>query len=298
MSASTRVAAAGPLRVGIAMLLITVFAWGLNWPLMKVMFTYMPPFSIRAVSGFLGAGAAAGIAAWRGERLLPPAGQWVPLISSAMLNFASFMFFATVALLWLDASEAVIIAYTLPIWAALFAWPVLGERLTARRLLALCAGMGGVVILMAGEPLNVSTEKLPGVAAALAAAILFALGTVLAKRRPLRMPPVAAVAWQAGLGTLPMLPPAILLEHPVWSSAPAIVWFCVAWMALMGLCVAYLAWFRALAILAASTAAIGALLVPVVGVFSSALILHEPLGPRQLLALGLTIAGVVLAVRG
>ena len=32
------------------------------------------------------------------------------------------------ALLWLPASEAALIAYTMPVWASLLAWPMLGER--------------------------------------------------------------------------------------------------------------------------------------------------------------------------
>ena len=37
------------------------------------------------------------------------------------------------ALLWLPASEAALIAYTMPVWASLIAWPVLGERPTLLR---------------------------------------------------------------------------------------------------------------------------------------------------------------------
>jgi len=42
-------------------------------------------------------------------------------------------------------------------------------------------------------------ETFPGVAMGLLAAVLFALGTVVAKRAPLTMPPATSVAWQAGL---------------------------------------------------------------------------------------------------
>jgi drug/metabolite transporter (DMT)-like permease len=64
----------------------------------------------------------------------------------------------------------------------------------------------------------------------------------------------------------------------------------------LGLC--YLAWFAALKRLPASAAAAGTLLTPVVGVITAALFLGEPLGLREVLALSLTIGGVVLAIRG
>jgi drug/metabolite transporter (DMT)-like permease len=62
-------------------------------------------------------------------------------------------------------------------------------------------------------------------------------------------------------------------------------------------CVAYVAWFAALARLPASIAAIGTMAVPVIGVVASALALHEKLGPGQIAALIFTLAGVVLAAR-
>jgi drug/metabolite transporter (DMT)-like permease len=62
--------------------------------------------------------------------------------------------------------------------------------------------------------------------------------------------------------------------------------------------VAYVTWFAALRVLPASTASIGVLLAPVVGVFSSALLLGDPLGLRQLLALVLTLGGIALAALG
>jgi drug/metabolite transporter (DMT)-like permease len=47
----------------------------------------------------------------------------------------------------------------------------------------------------------------------------------------------------------------------------------------------------------ASTAATTVLVSPIIGVVSSALMLGEALGPRQFVALALTLTGVVLAAR-
>jgi drug/metabolite transporter (DMT)-like permease len=64
----------------------------------------------------------------------------------------------------------------------------------------------------------------------------------------------------------------------------------------MGVC--YLTWFAALRRLPPATASMATLLTPVVGVFSAALALGEPLGLQQLAALLLTLAGVALALHG
>ena len=49
---------------------------------------------------------------------------------AALLNVTGWMVLMGLALLWLPASEAALIAYTMPVWASLLAWPVLGERPT------------------------------------------------------------------------------------------------------------------------------------------------------------------------
>jgi len=62
----------------------------------------------------------------------------------------------------------------------------------------------------------------------------------------------------------------------------------------MALC--YLSWFATLRRLPTSVAATGMLLVPIVGTFSAALILGEPLGVKELFASALTLGGVGLAL--
>jgi drug/metabolite transporter (DMT)-like permease len=60
----------------------------------------------------------------------------------------------------------------------------------------------------------------------------------------------------------------------------------------MGVC--YLTTLRRLP---ATTAAIGALAVPIIGVTTAAILLGEPLGIREVLAMVLTLAGVALALQ-
>ena len=83
-------------------------------------------------------------------------------------------------------------------------------------------------------------------------------------------------------------------DHPNPSTAG---WALMAYMTVIGYCVAYFSWFAALERLPASVATIGTMSVPVIGVVASALALHEPLGLGQIAALGFTLAGVALATR-
>jgi drug/metabolite transporter (DMT)-like permease len=275
-----------------------VAGWGLNWPAMKLLLAEVPPFSMRIICAVVGVGLLAGIAAWRGEALGVPRGLWPRLCLASVLNVTAWMGLASFSLLWLAAGEATIVCYTMPVWASIFAWAVLGERMTARRVLALGLGIAGLLVLVLGRGVDVGLGKLPGVGFALSGAILFSAGTVMAKRWPLGMPPAASVAWQMGLGCAPLLVAALLVERPAPAQWSGLTWWLLLYGGLgpLGLC--YLAWFAALRRLQASAAAAGTLITPVVGVLSAAFILGEPLGLREVLALGLTISGVVLAIRG
>jgi drug/metabolite transporter (DMT)-like permease len=63
----------------------------------------------------------------------------------------------------------------------------------------------------------------------------------------------------------------------------------------MGIC--YLAWFATLRRLPAATAAVSTLSVPIIGVVVAVIILGEPLGFREAIAMALTLAGVALALQ-
>ncbi len=270
--------------------------WGLNWPVMKSLLATLPPLSARAVAGLGGAALLFGLAAVTRQSLRPPPRAFPRLILLALLNYTAWMGLATVSLLWLSAAEAAIVCYTLPVWAAMLAWPVLGERPTPSRIAALAVGLAGVGVLLGGSA-AFGAARWPGYALALGGAIAFALGTVLVKRAPLPLPPVAAVFWQVALGTTVMLALALLTETPEWGRLSATGWLLMGYMAAVPLCLCYVTWFRALALLPASAATVGVLLVPVIGSLSAAVSLGEAFGLRETLALLLTLGGIVLAAR-
>lgn len=283
---------------GLALLLFAVVGWGSNWAPLKLLLRELPPLTARAWAGLAAAALLALVMRARGVDLRVPRGLWPRLCLAALLNITAWMGLVSVALQWLDASEGIVLAYSMPVWAALIAWPVLGEKPTLYRVLALACGVGGVALVMAGNGFDLGTGKLPGVALCLVASVSFALGTVITKRWPLAMAPGAAVVWQVALGMIPLIGGALLFEQPRVAAVSAGGWVILAYMAVVPLCLCYLAWFAALRRLPASLCTQGSLLSPVVGMMGSALLLEEPFGPRQVAAFLLIVVGVVLAVRG
>ena len=289
---------ARPDATGLALLVATTLGWGLNWPAMKLLLADLPVLTTRSMAGVLGLAVLTAVALARRENLAVPPRLWLRLIIAALLNVTAWMGLASFSLLWLAAAEATIVCYTMPVWASLLAWVVLGERPGRARIAGLLLALSGLVLLVLGRGVAVGLEKAPGVAFGLGSAILFSLGTVITKRWPVGLPPTSSTVWQVGLGILPLVVLAVLFDRPEVGRLSGQDWALLAYGGVfaMGLC--YLSWFAALRRLPASLASLGTLITPMVGVASAAFFLGEPFGWREATSLALTLSGVGLALRG
>jgi drug/metabolite transporter (DMT)-like permease len=282
--------------IGSLCLVVTATGWALNWPFMKLLLQQWPPLFARGLAGTLAAAILAALALSRGQSLAVPREAVPRLVFASFTNVFAWMGFGTMAMKYVTVGEGALIAYTMPIWAMLFAWPFLQVRPTLRDVAALVLGVAGVAVLLGANGYSFTTDKLTGIALALACAIFFALGNVL-NRTPLPMPPLVVVAWQVGLGCLVMLVLGVAFEQPDYGAITPIGAACFVYMTLVPMGVCYLTWFETLRRLPPTSASTGMLLVPVIGVVSAAIILGEPLGVREIAAMALTLGGVTLALQ-
>lgn len=280
--------------IGLLCLLATSIGWGLNWPAMKFLLQEWPPLFARGTSGLCAALIIALIAAATGRNLTVPRAYFGWISLSAFFNIFAWMGFSTLSMRWLNAGQGALLVYTMPVWATLLAWPFLGRKPSAKSIVGLALCLAGIALLFGGSTSGIGAGKLPGVLFALAAAMLFALGTVALK--PLPIDPLALVSWQLAIGCLPMVLFGILFEGPELSALSFRGGAVMVYMTLvpMGLC--YIMWFAALRRVPPALASIATLLTPVVGVFAAALSLGEPLGLRELGAMALTLTGVATAL--
>jgi probable blue pigment (indigoidine) exporter len=283
--------------LGLIFLGVASVGWGLNFPIMKHLLMEWPPLSSRGLCGIVGAAALAAIALARQQPLRVPPRMWLRLTLVSLLSIGGWTAFMGLALLWLQAGEAAVLGISIPVWVAFLAWPILGERLSQLRAIALLTALAGITVLIGGNGIDASFDRLPGIVCALAGAVCVALGTVLTKHFPLAMPPLSLAAWQVGLGCLPIAIIGVAVEHPQLAALSTVGWASMIYMTLIQFCLCYVCWFAALERLPAATASIGTLLVPVVGVLAAAAMLHEPLGLREIAALAFTLGGVAVALR-
>lgn len=280
---------------GMAFLAVASLGWGFNWPVSKYLLGELPPLTTRGTTGVIGAALLAVFALLRGQSLKVPPETWPRLALGGLLNITSWMVLMGLALLWLPASETALIAYTMPVWVSIISWPVLGERPTVPRAIAILMALAGLAAIMEVNGITASGAKLPGILMALGGAIAFALGTVLAKKWPVDLKPLPVAIWQIGLGCFPVAIIGLCVETTNLHMVSPLGWILLCYT-VMQFCLVYVCWFAALARLPAPVAAIGTMAVPVIGVATSAIALHEPLGSGQVIALGFTLAGVVLAM--
>jgi drug/metabolite transporter (DMT)-like permease len=257
------------------LLLVAVsLTWGVTWPIMKIALDEIPPFSFRTVSNLLGALTVVMLAmiGRRSLRISPGIGR-LHIFIAGTLNVVAFTIFSAFAQLAATTSRVAILAYTMPIWASLLAVPVLGERLTGLRNFALGLCVAGIAILV--YPL-VAAGVPDGLIFALAAGVSWGAGTVYLKWAKISADPVAIATWQLAWAfvivtlCLPIFEGPLQIAQAHW---PAMLAMIFSGMVGSGLC--YLMWFEVVRRLPASTASLGALSVPVVGIASSVLILGE-----------------------
>lgn len=298
MAVSTEALSASRSRtLGLVFLLTTSVGWGFNWPVTKYLLSELPPLTMRGVTGVSGSVLLALVVLARGQSLRVERRLWPRLCLYAVLNVSCWMALMGIALLWLGAGEASMIAYTMPVWASLLAWPILGERPTVLRVVALAMAFGGLTVILGGGGFVVTPEKMAGFVMVLGGAFAFALGAVLSKRLPLPLPSMTSAAWQIGLGCLPVGIVGLLLERADFGNVTPLGWGLLGYGTVVQFCVAYVSWFAALERLPASMAALGTMLVPVIGVLAGAMALQEPLGVSQIVALAFTVTGVALATK-
>ncbi|MEL6375181.1 MAG: DMT family transporter [Pseudomonadota bacterium] len=268
--------------------------WGLNWPAIKVLLREIEPFTIRA-SALCAAGLLLGtLAAARGDRLVPPLTEIPWMLVTGLLTIFGFNVLVVIGQTLTEASTAAIIAYVMPALTVLLSCVLLGERLRLRQAAALAIAMAGLAILAMADVARLIADP-RGALVMVAAAFVWALGTVAMKAGRFALPPLALTAWFLLMSGLASLPLVVMFEAPFERPLPSAAVFAVwAWHVVCPMVLGYALWTLLVARLPASIAAIATLLAPVVGVASSIALLGEAATVGKISALALIVVSIAL----
>jgi drug/metabolite transporter (DMT)-like permease len=255
------------------LLVVLCIGWGTAWVTMRMALDQIPPFSMRVATLSLGAGVLTTFALVQGRKItVAHRRTWVHICMASLFNIVAFSVFTPFAQLSAETSRVAIMVYTMPIWAAMLALPILGERLTATRIAALALCIVGMAILispLAGRGIPV------GIMLAVAAAMSWAAGTVYLKWAKLEGDPMAITIWQLVFGVVVIAICVPIFEGGLHLNAGAWSLFGLIYSGIIGSGVCYFLWFGIVRRLPASTAALGILASPVIGVITAMIVLGE-----------------------
>jgi drug/metabolite transporter (DMT)-like permease len=275
------------------LLVALTLGWGINWPMMKLAVSEMAPMRFRTVCLVAGAAGLFAMARAGGLRLAVPAGQWPRLVTIALFNICGWNIFAIYGVSLMASGRASIIGYTMPIWSVPLSVWLLGEPFTRRRALGVGLGLAGMLLLLGGEIQAVGRSPL-GALCMLGAAVTWALGTVIMKRWPVNLPASSFTAWQLLVGLVPVLAIALVAEQGPFNPFALSVgpFLGVLFNVVIAFNLCYWAWYKIALVAPVSVSSLSVMMIPVVGVFSSVLVLGEAPRWNDYAALVLVVAAL------
>jgi len=191
---------------------------------------------------------------------------------------------------------AVALLYTAPVFVAVLANRLLGERLTAMRLLLAVGVMLGVWLAVNGHvgesASTTSASRLAGILGGLLSAASFAGSTLIARYAVPRYGSQRVLFWELVGGTLILalfLPLSGRVPHPP-ATLPA--WTYIAALGLGAVLLANFCYFAAARRIDAAPASVAASIEPFVGAFLGLLLFNQQLTATGWLGLILVVAGV------
>lgn len=279
----------------VALVASLVLVWGCNWPAMKVVLTYISPLQFASLRMAMGTLSLFIVTAyWNGGVKLPARADLPVIFSVGLLQMVGFLALVNLALMNVPAGRSAILAYTTPIWVVPAAVLILGERLSLAKALALLLGLAGVAFMFNPAGFDWSDRQaIMGNAYLLAAAGLWAAAIIHVRKHRWAGSPLTLAPWQMLIGFIPLAILTWWVEGP-----PPAVHFSMETVLLAvysGPLVTAFPFWAAVTIariLPAVTVSLTLLLVPEVGLLSSALVLGERLDVTSVAGLLLIVSGV------
>ena len=191
----------------------------------------------------------------------------------------------------LTSQVACIINYLWPMSIILLSAPILREKITGKKLIAVITSFAGVIILVGGSGFGGNRNAFLGIGACLLGALSYGLYSVLNKRYNFNQNVFMTVSWAVSAVSAASFG----LATEKWVMLDLDQWIVIAYLGVIVYAVAYLAWSVALNG-AKNTALISnmAYLVPVLSIGVGALVLHEKIDDSALIALLLIVGGILL----
>ncbi|HOY70917.1 MAG TPA: DMT family transporter [Methylotenera sp.] len=272
-------------------LFILTLIWGYNWVVMKLAVQYASPFQFAALRTFLGAIMLFVVIVLTKRPLALK--EFPTMLLLGLLQTCGFTGLLIWALVEGSAGKTAVLAYTMPFWVMLFAWPMLGEKVQGWQWLAVVFALFGMVLIF--DPLHIKADGF-SMFLAVCSGISWAISAIVSKKLHHRAPELDLLnitAWQTLLGCIPIIIVALILP------APAIQWtmtfnLTIIYSMFLSGSLAWVLWVYALQRLPAGSASMATMLAPIIGVLSAWLQLGEV--PTTIELVGMILVALALVI--
>ncbi|MDH5539567.1 MAG: DMT family transporter [Rhizobacter sp.] len=282
-------------RRALVLLVVLTLVWGTNWPLFPLAMKEVSVWTFRAVSVLAAGLTLLAVARLRGQSLAIPREHWLTILIATFFYLVLWNICSAYSAILIPSGQSAVLGFTMPLWAALISWLVLGQPLTGRLVLAVLLG-GAAVLLLAVPSLTAYADAPLGLALGLLAGLGWAIGTLILKRRHIAVPALVLTGWQLLLAAIPTTLGALVFGDGQWFMPSWTTIVVIAYIALVPMSIGNASWFAIVGLLPANVAGLSAIMVPVVAMVSGAIVHGEPLGPTQWLAMILCVSALSLAL--
>ena len=219
--------------------------------------------------------------------------QLIPLLIVGCLNSAIPFLLLAFASVSLPAGFTSTLNGTAPLFGTVVASVWLHEKITPSRLAGFMLGFIGVVILVGWKAVETTPEFLTAIAAALSAALMYAIAAPYIKQNLAGVPSLVVTTGSqlgAALMMIPMLPFTIPQQTP---SVQVVL--SVFALAILSTAAAYILYFRLIQNVGSTKALTGTYLIPLFAMLWGALVLNEVVTPSMMVGCGLVLLGTAIA---
>ena len=282
-------------RVAIVLLMLLVLMWGCNWPINKTILTYVSPLWYACLRLGLGAFSLFLAQACLRVDIKPPSRVDLPIVLSVgLIQMAAVIALMTVGLANVPAGRSSILSYTMPLWVVPGAIVFLGERLQFGKAVALVLGFVGITSMFNPAAFDWSDNRaLIGNCCLLLAAALWAATIIHIRAHRWVGTSFELAPWQMLVGFLPLLAVAWWIEGPPPQVSLTIKTVIVAvYSGPLITAFPFWAFVSVARTLPAITTSLTLLLVPVIGLVSSAILLSEPIDAYSVVGLLLITSAI------
>lgn len=273
---------------------VVYLVWGSTYLAIRLMVEHLPPFLAAGVR-FLIAGLLMLLyAKWKRHQLPTSISdwRWLALISLVMLVGANGL--VTWSEQWVDSNQTALIVATSALWIAwLGSIGAGGQAVSIRVYAGLFLGFAGVIALVA-DGLRLGGAPWFAYLALLFSPFLWALGSIVSKRRPSTTHPFASATAQTLIaGVVLTLIGLGFGEQTRWSWEPSSL-FALAYLIVFGTCLAYACFFWLVHQVTPAQLGTYAYVNPAVAVILGGWLLDEKLNAMQIAGTLVILASVMI----